>query len=51
MVARFARGFETGLQKIVDGLLKPHAEKRYDKLMERIGRLKEKSRGRVSITP
>jgi len=45
MVARFARGFETGLQKIVDGLLKPRAEKRYDKLMERIGRLKEKSRG------
>jgi transposase len=45
MVAKFARGFEAGLQKIVDGLLKPRAEKRYDKLLERIGRLKEKSRG------
>ena len=45
MVARFAQGFEAGLQKIVDGLLKPRAEKRYDKLLERIGRLKEKSRG------
>lgn len=45
MVARFAQGFEAGLQKIVDGLLKPRAEKRHDKLLERIGRLKEKSRG------
>lgn len=45
MVARFSQGFEAGLQKIVDGLLKPRAEKRYDKLLERIGRLKEKSRG------
>jgi transposase len=45
MVARFAQGFEAGLQKIADGLLKPRAEKRYDKLLERIGRLKEKSRG------
>lgn len=45
MVARFAQGFEAGLQKIVDGLLKPRAEKRHGKLLERIGRLKEKSRG------
>ena len=45
MTARFAQGFETGLQKIADGLLKPRAEKRHDKLLERIGRLKEKSRG------
>ncbi|MFZ2980639.1 MAG: IS1634 family transposase [Sphingobium sp.] len=45
MVARFAQGFEAGLQKIADGLLKPRAEKRHDKLLERIGRLKEKSRG------
>jgi len=45
MMARFALGFEAGLPKIVDGLLKPRAEKRYDKLLERIGRLKEKSRG------
>ena len=45
MVTRFSERFEAGLQKIVDGLLKPRAEKRYDKLLERIGRLKEKSRG------
>jgi transposase len=45
MVARFAEAFEAGLQKIKDGLLKPRAEKRHDKLLERVGRLKEKSRG------
>jgi transposase len=45
MVTRFAQGFEAGLQKIVDGLQKPRAEKRHDQLLERIGRLKEKSRG------
>lgn len=45
MVTRFSGRFEAGLQKIVDGLPKPRAEKRYDKLLERIGRLKEKSRG------
>ena len=45
MMARFSQGFEAGLQKIADGLNKPRSEKRYDKLLERIGRLKEKSRG------
>ncbi len=45
MASRFEQGFEAGLQKIVDGLQKPRAEKRYDKLLERIGRLKAKSRG------
>jgi len=45
MTTRFMQGFEAGLQKIADGLLKPRAEKRHDKLLERIGRLKEKSRG------
>ncbi|BBP00748.1 IS1634 family transposase [Sulfuriferula nivalis] len=45
MLARFAAGYEAGLQKLADGLVKPRGEKRYDKLMERIGRLKEKSRG------
>jgi hypothetical protein len=45
MVTRFTQGFEAGLQKIADGLHKPRAEKRRDKLLERIGRLKEKSRG------
>lgn len=45
ILARFAKGFEDGLQKIKEGLQKPRGEKRHDKLMERIGRLKEKSRG------
>lgn len=42
---RFCSGFETGLQKIADGLNNPQAEKRIAQLHERIGRLKEKSRG------
>jgi len=45
MVARFTTAFEAGLQKLADGLQKPRGEKRHDKLLERIGRLKEKSRG------
>ena len=45
MVKRFGDAFEAGLQKIADGLIKPRAEKRHDKLLERNGRLKEKSRG------
>ena len=45
MVTRFTQRFEAGLQKIVDGLQKPRTEKRYNKLLERIGRLKQKSRG------
>ena len=42
---RFCERFEAGLQKIADGLNKPRAEKRLTKLHERIGRLKEQSRG------
>ena len=45
MDERFSQGFEAGLQKIADGLQKPRCEKRHDKVLERIGRLKEKSRG------
>ena len=45
MVTRFTEAFEAGLQKLADGLQKPRCEKRPDKLLERIGRLKEKSRG------
>ena len=44
MVTRFTTAFEMGLQKLADGLHKPRTEKRHDKLLERIGRLKEKSR-------
>lgn len=43
MMAQFSQRFEDGLQRIVEGLQKPRTEKRYDKLLERIGRLKEKS--------
>jgi transposase len=42
---RFTERFETGLQKIAEGLAKPRGEKRLTKLNERIGRLKEKCRG------
>lgn len=45
MLARFTAAFEQGLQKMADGLQKPRAEKRLDKLTERLGRLKQKSRG------
>ena len=45
MVARFGKLFEQGLQKIVAGLQNPRSEKRAHKLLERIGRLKQKSRG------
>jgi hypothetical protein len=37
--------FEAGLQQISEGLKKPRCEKRHDKLLERLGRLKQKSRG------
>src|SRR5664280_1897892 len=45
MVERFCKSFEAGLQKIADGLSKPRGEKNAEKLLVRIGRLKQKSRG------
>ena len=42
---RFSERFEAGLQKIADSLTKPHGLKKYDKVLVRIGRLKEKSKG------
>ena len=45
MVERFCQAFEAGLKKIEAGLHQPRSEKRHDQLLERIGRLKEKSRG------
>jgi len=45
MAARFCERFEAGLKKIADGLQKTRCEKRHDPLLERIGRLKEKSHG------
>ena len=45
MSAQFCERYVSGLQKIADGLQKPRSEKRHDALLERIGRLKQKSRG------
>jgi transposase len=45
MVERFCKAFEAGLQKLADGLSKPRGEKNVEKLLVRIGRLKQKSRG------
>lgn len=45
MSKRFCSALEAGLKKIADGLSKPRSEKRLDKLNERIGRLKQRSRG------
>jgi len=42
---RFAQRFENELDKMAAGLNKPRTTKRLDKLWERIGRLKAKSRG------
>jgi transposase len=38
----FAQRFETALQKLHEGLSKKRTVKRYDKVLERIGRLREK---------
>ena len=45
MINRFSQGFELGLNKLADGLGKPRGTKLHDKLVERIGKLKAKSRG------
>jgi len=42
---RFTERFEAGLEKIAQGLAKPRATKDINKIRERIGRLKAKSRG------
>ena len=45
IVNRFSQGFEAGLKKLAEGLGKPRGLKLHDKLVERIGKLKAKSRG------
>jgi len=45
MNARFIKRFEDGLQKIAESLSKPRGTKKRDRVLERIGRLQEKSRG------
>ena len=42
---RFARRFESALTELSEGLSKPRTRKRLDQVWQRIGRLKEKSRG------
>ena len=42
---RFAKRFEDALTQLSEGLSKPRTRKRLDKVWQRIGRLKEKSRG------
>jgi Transposase DDE domain len=43
--ARFVKQFEAGLTKLADGLSKPRTQKTIAAVQQRIGRLKEKSRG------
>ena len=45
IVERFAQRFEKALTQLCEGLARPRTEKRADKIRERIGRLKAKSRG------
>jgi transposase len=45
MTRRFTEHFEQGLAKLAAGLEKPRGNKNRDKLLEKIGRLKEKSHG------
>lgn len=56
MTSQACQRFEAGLNKIAENLQKPRGEKRQEKLLQRIGRLQEKSRGisqhyRVELTP
>ncbi|MCY4454217.1 MAG: transposase, partial [Immundisolibacterales bacterium] len=45
IVERFAQRFETALIELSEGLSRPRTHKRVDKVWQRIGRIKEKSRG------
>ena len=54
--ARFVKQFEAGLTKLADGLAKPRTQKTIAAIQQRIGRLKEKSRGigqhyEITVTP
>lgn len=48
---RFAERFEAALESLNEGLSRPRTTKRPDTLWERIGRLKEKSRGAAQHYP
>jgi transposase len=45
IVNRFGKAFEAGLKELAEGLTKPRGHKRHDEIVERIGKLKAKSRG------
>lgn len=45
ILKRFSRRFEQGLSRLSEGLSRPRAHKGVEKVRERIGRLKEQSRG------
>jgi Transposase DDE domain len=45
IAARFVVSFETGLEKLAAGLSKPRGQNKLADIQQRIGRLKEKSRG------
>jgi hypothetical protein len=56
ITGRFVTRFETGLTALADGLSKPRAQKKLADIQQRIGRLKEKSRGagqhyEITVTP
>jgi len=56
IAGRFATRFETGLANLAAGLGKPRAQKKLAEVQQRIGRLKEKSRGiaqhyQITVTP
>jgi transposase len=56
IAARFVTSFESGLAKLAEGLTKPRAQKKLADIQQRIGRLKEKSRGigqhyEITVTP
>jgi transposase len=56
VAARFVTGFEASLEKLAAGLAKPRAQKKLAEIQQRIGRLKEKSRGigqhyEIAVTP
>jgi hypothetical protein len=56
IAARCVTSFETGLTKLADGLNKPRTQKKLGDIQQRIGRLKENSRGigqhyEITVTP
>ena len=56
ITGRFVAGFEAGLAKLAAGLSKPRGQKKLADIQQRIGRLKERSRGiaqhyAITVTP